>query len=152
MVQRPVKPGKQVTRRSACGALACIGAVLIVLSGCVERELFIHTDPPAASMNLDGRDYGETPVAIPFHYYGTRALELRLEGHRVKRTLIAVEEPWYQYFPLDLFFDVLWPFTIKDNQVFFIELEPVPEHEPVDRAEILERAGKLRNETLGTGG
>ena len=80
------------------------------------------------------------------------SIGVRRESTLFSSTLIRVEEPWYQYFPLDLFFDLLWPGTIKDNQVFFIELEPAPKYEPADRAEILERAGKLRNETLGSGG
>ena len=115
---------------------------------CVERKLFLRTDPPEVSLNLDGRELGLSPVVVPFTHYGIRRVELRKPGYRVKTVYIHVTMPWYQYFPLDLFSDLFWPATIRDDQVFFFSLEPRGPAAPPDRTEILKRAEALRLEEV----
>lgn len=118
------------------------------LAGCVERELFIQSEPPGAVVCIDGEDRGKTPLSLPFHHYGGRLLELRLKDHKALRTFIEVDPPWYQVFPLDFFSDLLWPETVWDTHVFFYKLAS---HDPEDLAEepaLLERAGALRYNTF----
>jgi hypothetical protein len=112
--------------------------------GCVERELFLQSEPPGATVCLDGQDRGKTPLTLPFEYYGTRKLELRLRGHKVEETYIEVSAPWYQYFPLDLFADLLWPFTIEDTRTFAFTMTPYQAKDEEDKEAILERAEELR--------
>jgi len=112
----------------------------------VERKLYLQSDPPDAVVFLDGRPQGKTPVEVEFHYYGTRQVELRHEGFRPRRELIEVEAPWFQYLPIDFFFDVLWPWTLVDAQTFHFTLEPyLPSQlEQGEREELLEKADELR--------
>ena len=111
---------------------------------CVERKLFIRSDPPGAEVCLSGRKAGQTPLTVPFDYYGTRDVEMRLDGCKAVRKHVEVPAPWYQYFPLDLFTDLLWPGTIEDvHEVFFV-LEPYSAGDLGDRPGILERADRLR--------
>ncbi len=118
--------------------------MLLLLTACVEREFFIHTDPTAVHVSLDGQESGVSPIRVPFLYYGTRLVELRRPGYEVRRVYIEVETPWYQYFPLDLFFDLLWPFTLHDQQVFFLAMEPLDPEAPFDWDAIMKRADALR--------
>jgi len=122
--------------------LAC-AFVFAVPLGCVERELFIRTEPPGASVCLDGRDLGLSPVSAQFYYYGDRLLELRLRGHKPEQTIISLKTPWYQYFPMDLFSDLFWPGTITDDHHLVCELEAAREGLE-EKPAILERADELR--------
>ena len=119
---------------------------------CVERKLFLRTDPPEAAVNLDGRELGPSPVVVPFTHYGVHRVEFRKPGYEVKTAYIRVAMPWYQYFPLDLFADLFWPATLRDRQVFFFSLEPRGPAAPPDRAEILKRAEALRYGEAGGSG
>jgi hypothetical protein len=126
--------------------MAWTGLMILVstMPGCVERELFLRSDPPGAVVTLDGQERGKTPLVLPFEYYGTRHLELRMEGYRVEQTLVEVSTPWYQVFPFDLFFDLLWPFTLEDVHTFDFTLTPFKAVGEEERSALLERAGKLK--------
>ncbi len=121
-----------------------LAAGVVAVQGCVERELFIKSDPPGAEACIDGCDAGETPVTVPFTYYGDRLLELRLKGYSVERTSLHVDTPWYQIFPLDFVTDLLWPGTITDTHSYSFELEPLGVEGLTDKTELMERAEKLR--------
>jgi hypothetical protein len=120
----------------------------VMAAGCVEREIYLQSEPPNATVCLDGRDYANTPVAIPFEYYGTHFLALRAPGYEAKWTHVEVSPPWYQYFPLDLFTELLWPWTIKDRQTYTFELTPFIEEDQEGEHAILERANEVRYGTF----
>lgn len=117
---------------------------LIAPAGCVERELFIQTNPPAAEVWINGRLEGDSPLTLPFNYYGCRDVELRKEGYRAQRTHLELSSPWYQHFPFDFFFDVLWPGTLTDRHEILFELEPYMPKDIHDRDQILERAQNIK--------
>jgi hypothetical protein len=123
-----------------------IVACLVLFTGCVERKLFIHSEPTDAEVWLNGRAAGKTPLEISFNYYGTRDVELRLKGHKAVHGHVEVPAPWYQYFPFDFFTDLLWPWTIQDEHEADFVLEPyTPEDlDPAARERILEHADALR--------
>lgn len=129
-------------RELACGALILL--VFAALGGCVERELYIKSDPPGALVFVDGVPRDVTPVSVPFDAYGKRDIELRLGDHRVHREQVDVDPPWYMIFPLDFFSEVLMPFTCVDSHLIEVELERIPDDENEDREEILKRARALR--------
>ncbi|MBU0755433.1 MAG: PEGA domain-containing protein [Planctomycetes bacterium] len=134
------------TRNFLFDLLFCV-TFLCGSTGCVERKLFIQSDPPSASVYIDGRAQGKTPVSLPFNYYGCRQVELRLRGYQVKNEQVHISPPWYQFFILDFFFDVLWPGTLEDVHAYSFTLNPY-EAEPLqEKEEILERAEELRYET-----
>jgi hypothetical protein len=105
---------------------------LIVLPGCVERSLSIRTSPPGATVFVDGIDVGKSPVTIPFDHYGTWDVVVRMEENekRGERSLapqrrqVHLSPPWYQRFPIDFVFDVLWPGNIQVSFEESFVLEP----------------------------
>ena len=112
--------------------------------GAVAGQAFVGKVFAVFGVALDGQDRGKTPLSIPFDYYGERFLELRLREHRVKRTFIDIPTPWYQYFPLDFFFELLWPGTLKDTRSFHFVMDLSEPGEMGEKPAILERADKLR--------
>ena len=125
-------------------ALVLGGVVFFALPGCVERKLFLQSEPPSASVYVDGRAHGKTPVTIPFNYYGSRQVELRLRGFEVKNETVHLSAPWYQYFGFDIFFDLIWPFTLEDVHSYTFTLDPYESEELKDKERIIERADDLR--------
>ncbi len=118
--------------------------IFVAAQGCVERELFIKSDPPGAMVFVDGMAREVTPVSVPFDFYGERNIELRLPNHRVHRERVDVNPPWYMIFPLDFFSEVLMPFTCVDSHVIEIKLEEIPGDAFEDQEEILKRARAMR--------
>ena len=48
----------------------------LMVTGCVTRKMIIRSNPPGAPVWVDERYAGETPVEIPFTYYGTRKVQV----------------------------------------------------------------------------
>jgi PEGA domain-containing protein len=123
-----------------------VALLAALATGCVERKMFIRSDPPGANVLLDGQPVGETPVEVPFTYYGTRELVFRKKGFDERRILETVDEPVYQLFPLDFVCEILVPAKITDRHEVAVTLTPTPTDESgqpdVDRA--IERARALR--------
>ena len=95
----------------------------------MSRKLFLVTDPPGARVTVDGHVVGTTPYASEFLSYGTRRVELELDGHERRVELVDVGLPWWQVFPLDLVTDLLLPWTIEDHRRFAFTLEPIDAEE-----------------------
>ena len=104
--------------------IACLLA-LCTLTGCVERWLLIRSDPPGARVFLDGQALGVTPARVSFDHYGTREVYLRHEGYGSLAEDVHVHAPWYQWFPMDLLAEYLWPGTIVDERELDFALPPL---------------------------
>ena len=98
--------------------------MLVLVSGCVERILTIQAEPADAVVYLDGRVLGPAPAEDAFDFYGTRVIEVRAPGYRPARRTVVLDPPWYQFPPIDLFADLLWPGTIRDEHVERVVLTP----------------------------
>lgn len=129
---------------------ALAGALLLGLlsqTGCVERLLAIHSDPPGASVYLDGEKVGTTPCEVSYVWYGTRDLILELRGYTLIRREVTLSPPWWQVTPMDLLTDVVIPITLRDKSAVSYSMEPAPvTREEVDT--VLERAEDLRKKSL----
>lgn len=132
--------------------MALSGALLLGVltqTGCVERLLAIHSDPPGAAVYLDGEKVGTTPCEVSYTWYGTRDLILELRGYTLIRQEVVLNPPWWQIIPLDLITDVVIPFTIRDYMAVSYAMEPAPfTREEVDT--VLQRADELRKKSLAT--
>lgn len=96
--------------------------------GCgVTRTLNIDSSPSGAQVLLDGRLAGTTPYTEVFLSYGVRRLELRREGSARDVREIDVVRPWWQYFPMSFFSDLLWPAPLEDDHYVAVELTPAAE-------------------------
>jgi len=122
--------------------LAILAATLCG-GGCVERELRIDSDPPGADVYLDGKLVGKTPLAQPFTFYGGREVTLRKDGYSTTSKIVQIRAPWFQILPLDFVFEVLWPWTLRDERAVSMELAPLQEE---NTNVLLERAEKWREE------
>jgi hypothetical protein len=122
---------------------------LIVLAapGCVERELYVKTDPPDALVTVDGREAkrekkGE-PAALKYEHYGIRKVVVRAQGRKAEDRLVTLDPPWYQIFPLDFVTDLLVPWTIHDDREETFELKQRDDLNSQGADALLERAHEL---------
>ena len=114
-----------------------------LLSGCVERLIAVRSEPGGADVYVDGEKIGQTPLDVPYIWYGTREIILEKRGYREIRERVALNPPWWQYPGLDLITDVLLPFTITDREEFSFHLERAPlTREEI--AEVLKRAEETK--------
>jgi hypothetical protein len=126
-------------------ALGRLAAVLpgLLLAGCVERVVYVRSDPPGAAVFLDDQRVGVTPCEIPYTWYGKRELVLELQKHAVVREIITLNPPWWQVFPLDFVTDVLVPFTIRGRSEYAYTLKPALTSAQ-ERDEMKRRADEMR--------
>jgi|SRR6185295_16871287 len=132
-------------RRALLLPLALLGA--LSLSGCVERLLAIHSDPPGAAVYVDGEKVGTTPCEISYTWYGTRLVVLELRGYSLVRQEVVLSPPWWQVIPVDFITDILIPITIRDRMSVSYVLDPAPPS-PEEKDALLERADELRKRSL----
>ena len=71
-------------------------------TGCVQRILQVESEPPGASVHINGAAAGKTPLEHPFDFYGEFEIVLRLDKHQSKRIIHEASAPWHAYFPVDL--------------------------------------------------
>ncbi len=141
--------GAAAPRTRAAAAAAALLLVLPAIAGCVERRVVIRSDPPGAQVLMDEQPLeGRTPVETPFMWDGVRRVTLVAPGHRVVDGAIDVQARWHDYFPLDVFAELLWPGTIEDVQVFEFQLDPYhPADQPFtdeQKADLRARADELK--------
>ncbi len=126
-------------------------AIIFAFSGCVTRSITVKTNPGNALVYIDNELIGESPVTIPFTYYGTRKIMIERkdeDGVLTHERTIAFEKikaPVYEVFPLDFFSEILWPRELKDDQVLsynLVELEPLSIKEQQEK--VLKNAEELR--------
>jgi hypothetical protein len=124
--------------RLAIGAMALAA---LALPACVSRKLSLRSEPSGAAVILDGQRVGTTPYEEEIPAWGTRHLELELEGHERLAVDLELATPWWDYWPLDMLAAVA-PWTVRRDYDFAFELAPAaaPElsWEAVDKA--LQRA------------
>ena len=126
-------------RAAGGGARALVAALALasLLPGCVSRKLFLHTQPPGATVWLDGAQVGTTPYEEELPAFGTRRLELHLAGHAPLRTDLRLPRPWWDTWPLDML-AAAWPWTLQAHHAFDFTLAPLA---PADESwEAAERA------------
>ncbi len=127
--------------RKKATVLALLATVGMSLAGCVERTITVRSDPPGARIYLDDVERGETPCTFEFNFYGHRELVLRKDGYQTSKQTVVVEAPLHSFFPLDIFFDLLWPLTIEENHPYEVVLQPLTKPDP---EKLIFRARELR--------
>ena len=119
------------------GLAAVALALAAGATGCLRRELVIRSEPPGATVRLNGTEVGRTPARVPFLHYGVYRVEVLKEGMAPLVIDERVMAPVYARFPLGLFTEFLWPGTIHDRRYLTYRLEPpkMPERDGLlDRA------------------
>jgi len=116
--------------------LACVGAC-----GCVERDLTITTEPEGARVFLNNEEVGQAPVTVSFQWYGDYHVLCRKQGFEPLKTHRKLRAPWYSYFPIDFFANILYPGRIEEHYHWSFDLSP---RQPLDREILIENALSLR--------
>ena len=123
-------------------ALAVLSlAATALLAGCVERRLTINTRPQDALVVLNDEEIGQSPVTVPFNWYGDYNVRISKEGYETLKTHRRLKSPWYDKFPWDFFAQIVNPRRIVDSYEWTFELAP---KEQPDRQELIRRAGQLK--------
>jgi hypothetical protein len=139
-----------------------IAGIVLATLGCVERKMLIRSDPPGAPVWIDERYAGETPLDRSFNFYGERRIRVgpirdkndKITYREVER-VVKVEAPGYETFPIDFFYEVLNPVTMKDVHEFPLFRLPkaseVPQQPSAAQVEDIRReATEFRDKALRT--
>jgi hypothetical protein len=132
-------------RAARFGAIALLAAGL---TGCVERRFLVESNPPGATVLVNGEFRGTTPVSVPFTYYGKYDITLVRDGYETKTYAATIRRPWFEYFPLDFFAEVLYPMHIQDNRRLQFDLSAMSQPRTDD---VLNRANGIRQRAAGLG-
>ena len=118
---------------------------LLPAAGCVERLITVRSDPPGALLWLNGEEIGNTPVTVPFTWYGTYEVLLRKDGYETIRAPRRADMPLYQWPGLDLLFENLLPVDLVDHHQWDF---PLARQQPTDPDALVDRARRLRAANL----
>ena len=128
-------------RRSPRGpALVLLLAGTSLLGGCVERRYTIRSDPPGATVIVNGEEVGPTPASKSFIYYGDRKITLMLDGYATKTLIQPINAPWWDNYLTEFFTENVIPFSLRDEREYTYQMVPAqspPQAELRDRAESL---------------
>ena len=116
------------------------------LSGCVERRYTIRTDPPGATVVVNGEEIGPSPASKSFVYYGDRKISLIKDGFQTKTLIQPIKAPWWDNYITEFFTENVVPVSLRDEREFTYKLEPfkmTPQGELRDRAESLRSEARI---------
>jgi hypothetical protein len=114
-----------------------------LLAGCVERRYTIRSDPPGATVIVNGEEIGPAPASKSFVYYGQREITLMLDGYATKTVIQPITAPWWDNYLTEFFSENIVPVTLRDEREFKFQLTPA-QTSPL--GELRDRAEGLRNE------
>ncbi|MDP1562292.1 MAG: PEGA domain-containing protein [Pirellulaceae bacterium] len=120
-------------------------AGLLLQSGCARRQMQINSFPEGAAVSVDHQPVGYTPVAVPFHYNGTREILIEKDGFKTVRVKQPISGPWYFSAPFSFFTDNFATREVRDSQRFNFQLEPVGQ---INDQQLTDRAENLRGQVL----
>ena len=106
------------------------------------------SNPPGATVSLDGKEIGRTPFSTNFDHYGKREFRVVKQGYETKTVLMPVSAPWFQWPGIDFVSEVLLPGKLTDHKYYEFDLQP---SQAVSGAEIVARAEELRQTAYADG-
>jgi hypothetical protein len=127
---------RHASSRGPAAVLLMAGMGLI--SGCVERRYTIRTDPPGATVIVNGEEIGPAPASKNYVYYKDREITMMLDGYQTKTVIQPFNAPWWDNLLTEFFTENVIPFSLRDERQFTYQLVPAespPQGELVDRAE-----------------
>ena len=126
----------------SAGMVVSLIAVLL-LTGCVERQLTINTEPQGALVFLNDEEIGESPVTVSFEWYGDYNVRISKEGYETLNTHRKLKAPWYDKFPFDFFAQLIVPKRIVDSYEWAFPLE---EKKQISREKLIKNAEELKKQ------
>lgn len=122
--------------------LVVAAGVIGLATGCVDRRFVVETNVPGAQISVDGKPIGPSPTDGWYTYAGCYEFKAVAPGYQPLTQKVRFRAKWYDYPPLDLFAEVLWPVRIEDVRRVKLDLEPA---RPVRTDELLGDADFLRD-------
>lgn len=135
--------GKGVVRQSRWLVVCLVLLLLANNSGCVQRRMLIRSQPEGAMVTIDRQAIGQTPVSVPFTYYGTREIQLEKDGYQTIQVRQRLRPPWYEVFPLSFLSNHFAMREVRDVRRLDFELIPKVQ---VSEYQLIERANQLRTD------
>lgn len=132
------------SRALARAAAALVAAALPALTGCVERRMFITSDPPGALVHLNDIEVGRTPLEVDFDFFGEYEVRVEREGYETLLTTATAQGKLHDYPGFDLLAEAL-PFQFKTHPEWHFTLEKAV----TDPDEMIARARLLRDRLTG---
>ena len=123
--------------------LAVLVASLGMLEGCVERRYTIRSDPPGATVVINGEEIGPSPASRSFNYYGDRKVTLLLDGYQTRTFIQPIKAPWWDNYLTEFFTENLVPVSLRDEREYKYVLEPA---QMPFQEKLQERAESLRSD------
>jgi hypothetical protein len=127
-------------RIAAAGLLLACAA----LPGCVERRIFITSDPPGALVHMNDVEVGRTPLEVDFVYFGKYDIRVEKDGYETLLTSAGVNLNVHDYPGVDLVAEA-WPHRFKSHARWHFTLEEAT----TDPDELIARAATLRRQLSG---
>jgi len=115
-------------RVSRAAALLCAAFLLATISGCIERRIYITSEPPGATVWVNDVEAGRTPTSVSFTYFGNYDVRMRKDGFEPLITKGEANPPLYEFpgpdlvataVPARIKTDVKWHYVLapKDESV-----------------------------------
>lgn len=134
-------------------SFALLATLLLGNAACVERILQVRSDPPGATVFVNGDEVGTTPLNHPFSFYGTVEVMLRAKGCLAHRELKPLDPPWYEVFPIDFFSELVIPARFTNVHTIEVALTPAPgDLNESQRTDLEKKAAELRAAMPQAGG
>ena len=104
------------------GSLLLLGAMLLLIGGCVENRMYIQSEPAGAKVYVNREYKGETPVDFEFDWYWYHQFLLMKDGYVPLEEEVKVKAPVSQWIPFDLFMEIIpYPFVNKKELNFTLQ-------------------------------
>lgn len=120
--------------------------VVFGATGCVERRIFITSDPPGALVHVNDVQVGRTPVEVEYTYQGLYDVRLQLSGYTPLTTSARTRLRAHELPVLDLVAQAI-PVGFKSHNRWHFTLEP----SATDADAVAQRALRFRREMTGQG-
>lgn len=132
------------------GIMVLITFILFFECGCnsVRRRLTITSEPEGATVYLNDREIGKTPISQNIIYSGTYKVRCSKDSYATQTVMHDVRSPWYLWPGVDFISENFVPGEICDQQSCHIVLQP---ERMIPAEELLENANQLRNEAQNNG-
>ena len=113
-----------------------------LIGGCVERKLTIDTNPRGAIISLNDQQIGESPVTVPFNWYGDFSVRITKDGYETLDTHRKLKAPLHDCPPFDFVAEILYPGRIVDSYEWTFDLSP---KQYPTRDKLIQQADALRD-------
>ncbi len=115
-----------------------------LLTGCVERELIITSEPSGVLVVVSDTMEVRTPATVKFKWYGDYDVIARMEGYETLKTHVQLTPPIYEIPPFDLL-NAVMPGIRRDQRYLHIKMKKL--EEPAE-ADLIHKADEMRQKTL----